>query len=117
MAEVRLIDGSELKQKIESDICYGCEIGHVVPPCGRCRVSEVLKFIEDAPTVNAVVKEAQPVKLGHWIKKGLYVECSECPSVYTLDIFQQLIAYGDNLPRHCAYCGAKMDGGDADADC
>ena len=47
------IDGTELKKHIESTICYGCEIGHVVPPCGRCYVNTVLRYIDEMPEVDA----------------------------------------------------------------
>ena len=47
------IDGTELKKHIESTICYGCNIGHVVPPCGRCHVSDLLRYIDMMPEVDA----------------------------------------------------------------
>lgn len=43
------IDGTELKKHIESTICYGCEIGHVVTPCARCYVSDLLRCIDEMP--------------------------------------------------------------------
>ena len=59
MPDVRLIDGTELKKHIENTICYGCEMGHIVPPCGKCYVSIVLRYIDEMPEVDA-----QPGKNG-----------------------------------------------------
>lgn len=53
MPDVRLIDGKELKKHIENTICYGCEMGHIVPPCGKCYVSMVLMYIDEMPEVDA----------------------------------------------------------------
>lgn len=53
MPDVRLIDGTELKKRIESAICYGCQIGHMIPPCGKCYLSTVLRYIDDMPEVDA----------------------------------------------------------------
>lgn len=53
MPDVRLIDGSELKKHIESTICYGCQIGHMIPPCGKCYLSTVLRYIDEMPEVDA----------------------------------------------------------------
>lgn len=53
MSDIRLIDGRELKKHIESTICYGCQIGNMIPPCSRCYVSTVLRYIDEMPEVDA----------------------------------------------------------------
>lgn len=74
---------------------------------GACEVS----IIATVPTADV-----QPVNRGRWIISNLYAQCSECSVAYDLDTFQRLIPMNDNVPRHCSYCGARMDlkGGDAE---
>lgn len=50
---MKQIDGTELKKHIESTICYSCEIGYVVTPCGRCYVSDLLRYIDEMPEVES----------------------------------------------------------------
>ena len=54
--------------------------------------------------------DAQPVKRGCWVISNIYARCSECSVAYDLDTFQRLIPMHENVPRHCSYCGARMDG-------
>lgn len=107
---VRLIGGAELKKHIESTICYGCQIGHMIPPCGRCYVTTVLRYIDEMPTVAA-----QPVKRGHWIETRRYRDadgcivsdysCSECGSV-----LRETNPDDRDSEFYCYHCGAEMDG-------
>lgn len=53
-------------------------------------------------------EDVYPVKHGRWIISNLYAQCSECSVAYDLDTFQRLIPMNENVPRHCAYCGARM---------
>lgn len=53
--------------------------------------------------------DVQPVKRGRWIISNLYAQCSECSVAYDLDTFQRLIPMNENVPRHCSYCGARME--------
>lgn len=66
-----------------------------------CLVPEV---IADIPAADV-----QPVKRGKWIISNIYAHCSECSVAYDLDTFQRLIPMHENVPRHCSYCGARMD--------
>lgn len=94
----RYIDADALLEEIEKlnwddDVMY-----HIVKV-----------FIEDAPTSDVV-----EVKHGEWEHECL--ECSVCKrnisEIYDADSY---MAYGieDEL-KYCPYCGAKMDGGNAD---
>lgn len=87
------IDGTELKKHIESTICYGCEIGHVVTPCGRCYVTDLLRYMEEMPEVDA-----KPIKHDKWIvsSDGYYPYCSNCG------------ARPQKMTKFCAECGCKM---------
>lgn len=102
MPDVRLIDGTELKKHIEITICYGCEIGHVVPPCGKCHVSAVVRHIDDMPEVDA-----HPVKHGKWESQCnvLFESCNVCKYINYDPVY---------TPNFCPNCGAKMDGGSDD---
>ena len=64
------------------------------------------KLIENAPTVDAV-----PVMHGRWIKRGY--ACGE--SEYKCSVCGET-EWRTNCERmkYCMFCGAKMDGGDAD---
>ena len=62
------------------------------------------------PYVEKEPVKIQPTKHGRWIISNLYAQCSECSVAYDLDTFQRLIPMNENVPRHCAYCGARMDG-------
>lgn len=119
------IDGTELKKHIESAICYGCEIGHVVTPCARCYVSDLLRYIYEMPEVGS-----QPMKHGRWTecwrdpeRNVIAVICMACgdvshaclPKEYLKDLAV------DDVPKkiciqmpYCPKCGAKMCGGDTD---
>lgn len=68
-------------------------------------------------SVRSMLKKAddvQPVKRGRWIISNLYAQCSECSVAYDLDTFQRLIPMNENVPRHCSYCGARMEEGQDD---
>ena len=83
----RLIDANDLWQKT-----FICD-----------EVAEVRKFIENAPTVDAV-----PVVHGRWIHKGAWhIECSEC---------NYILAHIGEAKNYCPNCGAKMDGGNEDVE-
>lgn len=80
---------------------------------------EVLEHSEYTENFNLVVPvrfikamkaaDVQPVKRGRWIISNLYAQCSECSVAYDLDTFQRLIPMNENVPRHCSYCGARME--------
>lgn len=59
--------------------------------------------------IDAEAADVQPVKHGRWIISNIYAHCSECSVAYDLDTFQRLIPMHENVPRHCSYCGARMD--------
>lgn len=54
--------------------------------------------------------EAEPVKHGRWIVSlfpgSEHVSCSECGAEYYED---DLLLGGNEFPRYCPNCGAKMD--------
>lgn len=63
-----------------------------------------IKIIREMPSADV-----QPVKRGRWIISNIYAQCSECSVAYDLDTFQRLIPMNENVPRHCSYCGARME--------
>lgn len=84
----RLIDADAL---LESAIKY---------KIGRTSFGEIIKCVEDAPTVEAV-----PVVCAEWIhvessdmSTGKAYMCSNC----------QKIRFGSFLPPYCQMCGADM---------
>ena len=114
----RLIDANDLWQKT-----FICD-----------EVAEVRKFIENAPTVDAV-----PVVHGRWIltaneeysnyRWNVTAECSECHhskgeiyagffTGFPTDLAREVVldnAEKVKLDNYCPNCGAKMDGGNEDA--
>lgn len=82
------IDGTELKKHIESTICYGCEIGHVVTPCGRCNVNDIINII------NLDIASRRPTATKHTAMSGsngyIAYTCGEC---------------GKHVGRDARYCG------------
>lgn len=51
---------------------------------------------------NAPTVDAEPVRHGHWIRKGLRWHCSACG----YGAFNSDFVFG---ARYCPTCGAKMD--------
>lgn len=66
-------------------------------------ILDLYNILEKMPTVDA-----EPVRHGHWIRddNGTY-SCSECQSWVPNE--QHYYA------RYCLFCGAKMDGGENEA--
>ena len=60
--------------------------------------------IEDCETV-----EAEPTKHGWWRHYEGTLTCSVCHTEIYDDIIELL---GDDVPRYCPNCGARMDGGE-----
>ena len=59
---------------------------------------------------DSVVLEAEPIRDGHWLKNGYrYCECSVCHHEGNIS----------GVDNYCWNCGAKMDGGEneANAEC
>ena len=96
--EKRLIDANELWHKT-----FSCD-----------EVAEVRKFIEQAPTVDAV-----EVVHGKWIKTEVGSNCSAC-GLNVMSWSGNYDGYerekGICLMNYCPNCGAKMDGGNEDAE-
>jgi hypothetical protein len=89
MPDVRLIDANAID--VNDISCFYAD---------ECRLDDVQDLIDSQPTVDA-----QPVKHGHWEQSAsgeLY--CCYC---------QYVPQWADD--KFCANCGAKMDGGNADA--
>lgn len=99
MPDVRPIDANALMKRIEEVYCKDCN-SHNGVMCRVCAHMDDMDFIEDAPTIDA-----QPVKHGKWVRDASgELNCSYCGYAPKWD---------DD--KFCANCGAKMDGGDADA--
>lgn len=120
-----------------TDSCYLCGCGgevalndFYVPIYNIQRVCDIVKNMTDVSGEGEEIAEyirnelekmtvcienkaadVQPVKRGRWIISNLYAQCSECSVAYDLDTFRRLIPMNENVPRHCSYCGARMDGG------
>lgn len=70
-------------------------------------IETIQKWIDNAPTVDA-----EPVRHGWWIYKGVrgrfpVCECSVCGNAENAD----WAVLGDNV-NYCPNCGARMDGGE-----
>lgn len=78
----------------------------------KARFGDYISTIQAMIDVVGAVEAAdiEPVKHGYWTLSNLYARCSECSVAYDLDTFQRLIPMNENVPRHCSYCGARMDG-------
>ena len=101
----RYIDADNLAQRI---MYY---MSHTPERCGEhYAYKAALKEIVGSPTADVV-----EVKHGEWIEKeevygDVYYTCSECNNDWTtIDGTPQ-----ENFMNYCPYCGAKMDGGNAE---
>lgn len=56
----------------------------------------IANIIDSIPTVD-------PVKHGHWIRHGIYFECSYCHEG------EEFENHGAEEPNYCLNCGAIMD--------
>lgn len=56
----------------------------------------------DGIMCNAPAMDAEPVRHGHWIRKGLRWHCSACGN----GAFKSDFVFG---ARYCPICGARMD--------
>lgn len=114
MPETRLIDADKAIAEIERIYCDDCD-SHNGVMCRACGYQDAMDIIDDSPTVDAV-----PVNRGHWIEvrkhrdaDGYIVtdyKCSECGIV-----LRDTNPDDRDSEFYCYHCGAKMDGGDADA--
>lgn len=80
----------------------------------KCAVQEVLETFGEAPTIDA-----EPVRHGRWIREDAFSSmidepwlCSGCNLRLVLN---RLDTPHNRGYYHCPNCGAKMDGGAADA--
>lgn len=80
------------------------EIGEA--PCRACDIGTMLDAVEDYPAADVVER-----KIGSWRHYEGELTCSECAVTIYDDIMSLL---GDDVPRFCPNCGAKMIGGDGD---
>ncbi len=88
--KMRLIDAD----KFEAVLICGTEGHEDTFDDGICYM---LNRIDEAPTI-----EAEPVKHGHWVTRGMFDFCSCCDEMYE---------YGSQ--NYCPNCGAKMDKAEA----
>lgn len=105
---MRLIDADKLHD------CISDNYSRMV----LCTVEDVLKFIEDEPTV-----EAEPVRHGEWKtivgenligEKKNFLECSICKKSNLTQLGN--IGLGITTKYHfCPHCGSQMDGGKGNA--
>lgn len=103
---MRLIDTDALIEDLEFDIelnqraLDNGDIDHSAREIMQfdkdCKQNAV-SLLREAPTV-----EAEPIRHGHWIRKGLRWYCSACGN----GAFKTDFVFG---ARYCPICGAKMD--------
>lgn len=87
---MRLIDATRIEQYI----------------LNNCSDNEEINAIY-AEIINAPTIEAEPIKHGHWINKGLEpLRCSECGIM--VDVYNE-IPWACKSFVYCPNCGAKMD--------
>lgn len=119
----RLIDANEILKSEHQHYDYMADEYYVT-----------VRDIENAPTVDAEPKEeqvkeycrkrclavvdnelfnemkarwsAEPVRHGHWIRKGYDIECSECHARIDERDLRWAI---DTEAKYCLNCGCKMD--------
>lgn len=95
----------------------------------------VVGMIEQAPTIDAVpatidstlgylykvgwiqehdrimTEDVAPVRHGHWIYDCCDIVCSECGTAFSDEVCYMMrddVSYHE--PKHCLWCGARMDG-------
>lgn len=78
--------------------------------CGYCHTGG--KEIEDAFALAVEALEQKERKQGHWRHYEGDIICSECHTAYYDDIMEYT---GDEVPKYCPDCGAKMKGADDDS--
>lgn len=98
----RLIDADELVPMMKY-ATTDSEIG-VFPI--KIGFKEITKVIDESPTVDA-----QPVRHGTWRHYERMLTCSECGTVFDDDIMEY---FGEEVPKYCPECGAKMDAGETE---
>lgn len=103
MPGVRPIDANSAL----NDLC-GSQCGCRIDECGLDEPCEKARCIIRQPTIEPEVKH------GRWINKGDYAVCSECDG-------RSGTQYNGVEPiplmtQFCPNCGAKMSGGDNDAE-
>ena len=76
-------------------------------PDDNYRFNAEIKFcISSLPAADVA-----PVKHGHWINENFYTHCSACGKMAIYD------KYGQEFESdYCPHCGAKMDGGNLNAE-
>lgn len=112
----RYIDAEALI--FDSRICGNCKDRELCDGnIAFCPNASARRAINDAPTV-----EAEPVRHGHWIDKGVLEDypkpginvyhllwCSECGAFHRV---RHWCCGGWINASYCPNCGAKMDGGE-----
>lgn len=96
---MRLIDADALKDGIMENINPYLGIYESGEPRCFVREDEVLRYIDDFPTID-------PVKHGKWIKDDVGVHCSECFCGWEFLTGIPVEVYEFN---YCPNCGAQME--------
>ena len=99
VTEKRLIDANAEIATIKENVCKNCNSYDGVR-CRDCWIDDVISFLEDAPTVDAV-----EVVHGRWQQgDNLKPKCSICGKY-------ELYSWADHSRcNYCPNCGAIMDG-------
>lgn len=96
---MRLIDADALKEVIYSNV-YTITDFFNRQGRGMFWTGGIERAIDEAPTIDA-----EPIKIGHWIEKGIGIaECDVCnrQNLYRQD--------GKGIvTKYCPYCGARME--------
>lgn len=92
---MRLIDADALKDGIMENINPYLGIYESGEPRSFVRDDEVLRYIDDFPTID-------PVKHGKWIADKYTKKCSDCGSTYWMR--------EGNAWNYCPNCGSKNGG-------
>lgn len=111
MDEIRLIDAEELK----SDLKQYFSDGTLDSVSAKLAFNMILRKIDNAPTVDAIVHTIEVRTQAEWIEKhsdyGVYYQCSNChkmPPNYECDYKEGAIK-----TNYCPNCGADMRKGGA----
>ena len=107
MAEIRLIDANALRNEVYHAVLDVADSPMPNDYASKLAVKMgalIQKKIEDAPTIDA-----EPIKHGIWEEEPYVWRCSECQKWLMLE-------QGDADMNFCPHCGARMDGGDKNAD-
>lgn len=78
-----------------------------------CRRIMIPQTILEGVLADIPSADVAPVRHGRWIYDGYDIVCSECGTAFSDGVCYMMHYDGCyHEPKHCLWCGARMDGDD-----